>query len=198
MSTADANVSTRDRLIGAMLDALRRRGYFGIGLNELLASAGAPKGVLYHHFPGGKAQLAVAAVQVGVDSMLASLDKLLARHSHPADALKAWMDGAQKLLLASEFERGCPLATIALESARADVEIRAALAAGFAAIRERLSAAMMRHGASEQIASQLATLIVSAYEGALLQARVAGTLAAMRETSAALVSLIRAHTRPIP
>ncbi len=196
MSTADANLPTRDRLIAAMLDALRRRGYYGIGLNELLASAGAPKGVLYHHFPGGKAELAVAAVQVAIDGMLAGLDKLLARHANPADALEAWMGGAQKLLLASEFERGCPLATIALESAREDAAIREALAAGFAAIRERLSAAMLRHGVSDAIANQLATLVVSAYEGALLQARVAGRLDPMHETSAALVSLIRAHTRP--
>ena len=37
-----------------MLGALRRKGYHGVGLNELLADANAPKGVLYHHFPGGK------------------------------------------------------------------------------------------------------------------------------------------------
>ena len=30
---------------------------------ELLSAAGAPKGVLYHHFPGGKQALAVAAVE---------------------------------------------------------------------------------------------------------------------------------------
>lgn len=198
MNATDASVSTRDRLIAAMLDALRRRGYFGIGLNELLASAGAPKGVLYHHFPGGKAELAVAAVRVAIDGMLASLDKLLDRHAHPADALEAWMAGAQKLLLASKFERGCPLATIALESAREDAAIRVALADGFAAIRERLSAALLRHGADAASAGQLATLVVSAYEGALLQARVAGRLDAMHETRAALASLIRAQTRPLP
>ena len=60
MNATDSTPSTRDRLIAAMLDALRRRGYFGIGLNELLASANAPKGVLYHHFPGGKTELETA------------------------------------------------------------------------------------------------------------------------------------------
>jgi TetR/AcrR family transcriptional repressor of lmrAB and yxaGH operons len=195
MNAADTTVSTRDRLIAAMLDALRRRGYHGVGLAELLASAGAPKGVLYHHFPGGKAELAVAAVQVAIEAMLASLDKLFARHAHPADALAAWMEGAQKQLVSSDFERGCPLATIALESAPEDAAIRDALAAGFAAIRERLAAALVRHGASAEIAGQIAMLIVSAYEGALLQARVAGRLDAMAGSSAALVALVRAHTR---
>lgn len=194
MNATDATPNTRDRLITAMLDALRRRGYHGIGLTELLASAGAPKGVLYHHFPGGKAELAVAAVRVAIDGMLGSLDRLLKKHADPADALAAWMEGAQKLLLASEFERGCPLATIALESAREDAAIRNALADGFAAIRARLAAALERHGVAADAARQTAMLIVSAYEGALLQARVAGRLDAMRDTSAALVALIHAHT----
>src|SRR3990167_3882874 len=51
-------ISTRDKLITAMADALQRKGLHGVGLNELLAQAGAPKGSLYHHFPGGKSELA--------------------------------------------------------------------------------------------------------------------------------------------
>ena len=54
---------TRTRLITAMADALQRRGLHGVGLNEILRDAQAPKGVLYHHFPGGKTELAVAAIQ---------------------------------------------------------------------------------------------------------------------------------------
>jgi TetR/AcrR family transcriptional repressor of lmrAB and yxaGH operons len=45
-----------------MLTALRTKGFHGVGLSELLAQAQAPKGVLYHHFPGGKTELAVAAI----------------------------------------------------------------------------------------------------------------------------------------
>lgn len=196
MESFDTNASSRDRLIGAMLDALRRRGYHGIGLNELLASAGAPKGVLYHHFPGGKAQLAVAALQVAIDGMLASLDKVLLNQADVAEALQSWMSGAQKLLRASAFERGCPLATIALESTPEDIEIRRAIADGFAAIRARLSGAMAAQGMALETAQQTAMLILAAYEGALLQARVAGSLDAMQDTSAALAALIRSQSRP--
>ena len=52
---------TRERLIAAMSDLLERRGFHGVGLSELLAQAQAPKGVLYHHFPGGKTALMKAA-----------------------------------------------------------------------------------------------------------------------------------------
>jgi TetR/AcrR family transcriptional repressor of lmrAB and yxaGH operons len=174
-----------------MLDALRTRGYHGVGLNELLTTAQAPKGVLYHHFPGGKAALAVHAVESVVAKLGADLDKVLQRAGDPADALGAWMAQAQRVLAGSGFASGCPLATIALESTPDDEAIRAALAKGFATIRTRLAVALAGAGMAPAQARGAAALIVSAYEGALLQARVAGSVQAMRDTSEALVGLLR-------
>ena len=182
---------TRDRLVAAMLDALRTRGYHGVGLNELLAAAHAPKGVLYHHFPGGKAELAVCAIESVVAKLCADLEKLLQRTSDPVQALVAWMAQAQRVLAGSGFASGCPLATIALESTPDDEAIRAALADGFAAIRTRLADALARAGMAQERALGVAALIVSAYEGALVQARVAGNVRVMRDTSEALVGLLR-------
>ena len=85
-----------DRLIAAMLNALRRKGYHGVGLSELLTEAGAPKGVLYHHFPGGKSELAIAAIETVVSHMTGGLQKLLTRHADPADALQDWMARAKR------------------------------------------------------------------------------------------------------
>lgn len=182
---------TRDRLIDAMQDALRHKGYHGVGLSELLDKAQAPKGVLYHHFPGGKSELAVAAIDAVIHQLTAGLQRLLTRNADPALALQAWMDGAQKVLAGSGFASGCPLATIALESTPQDTAVRAALANGFAAIRERLAHTLQGAGVDAIRARNLAALIVSAYEGALVQARVAGTVEPMRHTSDALMDLVR-------
>lgn len=190
-SPAAAPAATRDRLIAAMLDALRTRGYHGVGLTELLAAADAPKGVLYHHFPGGKAELAVRTVEAVIATLSSDLDKLLARAPDPADALSLWMNSALRLLEASGFQRGCPLATIGLESTPDDVAIRQALAAGFTQLRVRLGAALGGTGLDADDARRYAALIVSAYEGALLQARVAGDAQSMRDTLDALASLLR-------
>lgn len=194
MSTENMAPGTRERLIAAMLDALRTRGYHGVGLNELLATAGAPKGVLYHHFPGGKTELALAAVATVVSQISADLDKLTQRFGHdPAAALAAWMAAAQKVLEKSGFERGCPLAAVALESTREDDALRSALAEGFSTIRERLGLMLSGAGLPEPKAQSIAALMVSAYEGALIQSRVAGSVRAMRDTTDALLDLIRLH-----
>ena len=53
---------TRERLIRAAVFLFQNQGYHGAGLAAILARARAPKGSLYHHFPGGKEDLAIAAV----------------------------------------------------------------------------------------------------------------------------------------
>lgn len=189
--TPDPQQGTRERLIRAMLDALRTRGFHGVGISELLAEAQAPKGVLYHHFPGGKTELAVAALDVVVGQITAGLDRLFERHGDPTLALAAWMTDTHKTLLDSAYERGCPLATIALESTADDTVIRDAVARGFAAIRNTLKRALMTAGVPPERAASLATLIVSAYEGALIQARVAGSKKPLQDTSSTLLEILR-------
>jgi TetR/AcrR family transcriptional repressor of lmrAB and yxaGH operons len=188
MTTPD----TRTRLIAAMVDAMQRRGYHGSGLTELLAAARAPKGVLYHHFPGGKTELAVAAVESTVDRLCLLLDERM-RSGDPAVAVMAWIDGAQKRLAGSGYEQGCPLATIALETTAGDTAIRAALGAGFARIRLRMEQGLLQAGYPPASASALAALILAAYEGGLLQARTAGTPEPMNLVGEALLSLLTLH-----
>ena len=188
MSTPDA----RARLINAMTAALQKRGLHGSGLTELLATAKAPKGVLYHHFPGGKTELAVAAINATIERLCRMLDERMAGN-HPAAALVAWIDGAQARLAASGYESGCPLATIALETTADDVEIRAALAAGFARIRAAMADGLLRAGYAPASADALAALLLAAYEGGLLQARAACTPEPMRLVGQALLSLLTMH-----
>lgn len=185
---------TRERLIAAMADALRRRGLHGIGLTELLQQAGAPKGVLYHHFPGGKTELAIAAIDDVVDRMLQGLDTLLTRTPDPIEATRRWMAGATARLQDTGFECGCPLATVALETAPGDQGLRAALDRAFARMRERIAQALEQAGEPRASAQGLAALIVAAYEGGLLQARVAQSTEPIAQATHMLLGLLAQHS----
>lgn len=187
---------TRERLIGAMLEALGTRGFHGVGISELLSRAQAPKGVLYHHFPGGKTELAVVAIDTVAGHITLTLEKLFSRHGDPVQALTLWMQDAQSTLLGSGCQRGCPLATIALESTAEDTAIREAVARGFAAIRGTLTRALVAGGIEPPLAARLASLIVSAYEGGLIQARVAGSGGPLQDTATTLLDTLRALIPP--
>ena len=161
-----------------------------MGISELLSRAHAPKGVLYHHFPGGKAELAVAAIDTVVGHITATFESLFARQGDPVQALTLWMKDAQATLLGSGYDRGCPLATIALESTAEDTAIREAVARGFAAIRDTLKRALVASGLDAQRAARLASLIVAAYEGGLIQSRVAGSARPLQDTTAMLLDTL--------
>jgi len=185
--------STRSNLIDAMRDALQRRGLHGVGLNEILASANAPKGSLYYHFPGGKGELAVAAIERASEGIERFFDKVFARHDDPLAALQEWLAAAARQLEDTGFERGCPLATVALETTVDDASIRAALASSFTRIRSVLTDRLQASGFEAQRAGRLAALIVSTYEGGLVQSRVAGTSQPLREASEALIDMLRMY-----
>jgi TetR/AcrR family transcriptional repressor of lmrAB and yxaGH operons len=188
--------TTRERLINAMIATLQHRGLHGAGLSEILAVAGAPKGVLYHHFPGGKDALAVAAIDATISYLCHKLDSYVAREPDFAAALQAWILRALRGLDDSEFELGCPLAAVALESTAADVDIRRALSEGFATLRARIAAVLVSAGHSEQRAAAIAALIIAAYEGGLLQARVANDTAPMVQAMDALMPMLKVEKRP--
>jgi TetR/AcrR family transcriptional repressor of lmrAB and yxaGH operons len=61
----------------------------------------------------------------------------------------------------------------------------------FGEIRRWLVAMLTQTGTSQAKAQRLALLIVSAYEGALLQARIAGSVKPVADTAAVLVELVR-------
>ncbi|WP_171177534.1 TetR/AcrR family transcriptional regulator [Ruegeria sp. HKCCD8929] len=106
---------TKDRLIRTAADLFRRSGYHGVGLSELLSAADAPKGSLYHHFPNGKSDLAVAAATWASDGML----RLIAASFEPADSFQ---DGVETLChkVAKLFDKsgqwdGCPISSTLFE-----------------------------------------------------------------------------------
>ena len=51
------------RLIRATLDLLSQSGLSGVGINQVVAASAAPKGSIYHFFPGGKTELASVALK---------------------------------------------------------------------------------------------------------------------------------------
>ena len=70
------------------------KGYYGLGLSELLKRCGIPKGSFYYYFPDGKIQLIQEVLEYSYQHMLSWIDTwkmqeptALAAFSHMADHL---------------------------------------------------------------------------------------------------------------
>lgn len=179
---------TRERLITATADSLQRRGIHATGLTQLLAAADAPKGSLYFHFPGGKDELAAAALERSGGLFGAAIEALLARSADPAAAVARLAGALATGLEASGYVRGCPLATVALEAS--SDRVRTACGDAFASWLDTLERALAAAGHPPAQARDRAVLVLSALEGALILARAGRDPAPLRTVADQLAPLL--------
>ena len=173
---------TRARLVAATAELLQRQGLAASGLSDILARGRAPKGSLYHHFPGGKDELARTAVDHAAAGLAGAITAVADASPDAATAVRRLGALLADGLADSGYERGCPLATVALESTG---ELAAACARGFASWEAALADAI---GGPE--AEPLATFVLSALEGALLLARTRRDAGIVRDVSRRLAGLL--------
>ena len=163
-----------DKIVRAAADLFRRFGYAATGTNDIVAHSGAPKGSLYHYFPGGKAEIGAAAVAYAGSRVQATLAELIARHDgDAAAAVLAYGELLVGWLNRSGYRDGCPIATVLLEVTPAEAGITSAGRAVLADWADLFAAALKSHGVEARRADDLGTLAVALIEGSLLQARVA-------------------------
>ena len=177
-------------MVAAAVRLFQRQGYHATSWRALVAESGAPWGSVQHHFPGGKEELGVAAVEAGGDMVAAAIADSQARTTSPAAAVRRLFRGTANVLEASGFAEGCPVASVALDTAGSPGRIPTACAAAIGNWRRLIAEHLEASGMDPTAAASLATLVVSAYEGSLLMARLDGSTEPMDATSRELALLI--------
>ena len=188
---------SRKILVKTMQSALQSKGLHGVGLSEILKTAGLPKGSLYYHFPGGKEELALAAIANAEQEMARFLEQVFARFDDPLDALAAWIDSALQRIAASRFKLGCPLAAAALDCSADDTDLLLALHGAFTNLRDQLAGHISRAGFPTDAATDLAVLVLTSYEGGLMMARAAGSTDPIARAFRALLSHVRLQQKEL-
>ncbi len=180
--------STRDRLLAATADLLQRGGYAATGLSEITARAGAPKGSLYFHFPGGKEQLGAEALARSGAEQAEAIDAVLLGAADAASAIRAVIAHFAARLQSSEYQLGCPIATTALEQAATSPRLRDAAQGAYERWVELLRIRLQADGREPATAAEEALFVLSAIEGALVLARAARSTRPLRVCSQQLVA----------
>lgn len=173
--------SNRDLLLRTASGLFRRKGYDGVGLNEILAASGLPKGSLYYHFPGGKRELAEAATAWAGQVVENLVERILAEAtdfpSGAAAIARAIAEGAK--------QRGqvpaCPVASI-LQAGTQDEKLRLAARQVVARWTARVASHAARLGSSAP---------ESAAESLIIQLEGAWLLALAEQTGDPLERLAR-------
>ncbi|WP_405852980.1 TetR/AcrR family transcriptional regulator [Streptomyces sp. NBC_00090] len=158
---------TRDRLLDATQELVETAGYFGTGLNQVVAVSGAPRGSLYFHFPGGKDQLVGESVRRAGQAIGDALGEAAGTSPSPAEFVEGMLRQLGDRLAESGWRKGCPVATVALETAAVNDPLQEVCSEVYAS----WEAALRTRLASRPDADDLAVTVLALVEGALLLAR---------------------------
>lgn len=163
---------SKNSILKAAARLFRRNGYAATGLNEITAASGAPKGSLYHYFPGGKDDLGASTVQMAGDMVFNTLKELAETTASPQEFAEEYCDRLAHWISLSKFRDGCPISTILLEKSGTSEAIRNAGQNSFSNWKSVFEGVLLRDGMDQSQAREKGTLLVSAVQGAILLCRV--------------------------
>lgn len=185
---------TRTRLLEAAAQLFREQGYAGTGLKQITAAGEAPWGSLYHFFPRGKEQLGAEAVAHSGDRYLKLFDLVFAGAGRdPVRSVRDFFQLSADALRESGWGDGCPIATVALEAASTSEPLRHACAEVFASWEASVARRLAEAGLPEARAADLATYVLSAFEGALVLSRAAHDVRPLNVTADVVAGTLRAE-----
>jgi AcrR family transcriptional regulator len=116
--------ATHNRIVGAAARAIRRSGYGGTGVANIMKEVGLTHGGFYAHFASREAMLAEAADQAGAESV-ATLTRV-AEAAPPQEALRSLIEAYLSKEHVADAETGCPVAALGSEMPRQARKVRRA------------------------------------------------------------------------
>lgn len=116
--------ATHERIVDAAARAIRRSGYNGTGVAEIMKDAGLTHGGFYAHFASREAMLAEAADRAGRESV-EMMERIIAA-SPPQEALEVMMRAYLSKEHLKEIETGCATAALCSEMSRQAPAVRRA------------------------------------------------------------------------
>ncbi|MET9711611.1 TetR/AcrR family transcriptional regulator [Nocardiopsis alba] len=166
-----STLPTRDRILRATVELLRRQGYDGTGVKQIAREADATLGSLYHFFPDGKGQLAAEALRVDADHYASLLRQGMESSDDPAEGIVAFAHLHIEELRASEWRDACLASAAALERIGHSAPVQHDYETALSTWRDIIAARLRAVGVDEATADDAACFALSALEGAEIQCR---------------------------
>lgn len=177
---------TRQLMVDTAIALLRERSSAGLTVDAVLQRSGAPRGSVYHHFPGGRDQIVREAVEAAGEHIAGLIDG-----AENADAvIDRFIDFWRRVLRRSNYLAGCPVVALTVDSGfDRDVEADQVREV-FARWQDRVRSVFVADGMPEDRARRLSTLAIAATEGAILLCRAQRSCEPLDDVCAELRNLI--------
>jgi AcrR family transcriptional regulator len=181
---------TRQRLVTVSADLFQRQGLTGTGIKQILAESNARFSSLYHHFPGGKDELAAEVVRISGARYQQLVEAVWDSAPDLIHSVIEVFDGAAQTLEATDFAVACPIATVALEVASTNEGLREVTAEVFGAWISSGTKRLVGAGMDPEKARLVALSLISLLEGAFMLCQAAKSTEPMIAARSAAVMIV--------
>lgn len=182
--------TTRQKMLVGGTELLREHGANGVTIDAILERTKTPRGSVYHHFPGGRSQIVSEALETAGEAISAVVDEAV--KAGPSAGLEFFAKFWRGLLEASDFQAGCPIAGVALGGSAEDRRLDPKLAAFIEHWCTSIADSLVATGVEPERAATLATITVSAMEGALILCRTTHSTGPLDDVVSELQQLLAA------
>jgi len=182
------NSTSRASMVRAAAALFGSRGLSRTSFSDLLTESGAPRGSIYHYFPGGKKQLAKDAIEWTSEQVLGHLRACPAEDAR--QVLGWFTDLWRQSLLASQCTSGCPVAGVLIDAGVTDADLLGAARAAFTSWTGALAGKLETAGVPADRSVAIATTALAAMEGALILCRAERSSAPLEAAAAELMNLL--------
>jgi TetR/AcrR family transcriptional repressor of lmrAB and yxaGH operons len=178
-------------MIEAAIDLMRAYGLSGAGINDVVQLSGAPRGSLYHHFPGGKLQMAREALAIHGVRVQSFIDHALASEAAGPAKVLALFEAFARRVEQADFKRSCPFGCVALDLDDETEPLRELVAQSFHDWKECIASHFA--GLGPEGSRQFAGLLLTGIEGAYVRARAEHSGEGFREAGRWMARLAGVH-----
>src|SRR5215207_6731703 len=187
--------SPRERMVISAALLIRERGAHPTAIADVLEHSGAPRGSAYHYFPGGRTQLLCEAIDYAGEYVAARI----AEATSGLDMLDDLIAYYRSQLIHSDYRAGCPVVVVAVEAGDPAKPGQATpiidrAAAAFARWTDLIAQRLVADGVPAERADDLAMLVTTAVEGAIVVARASRDVKPLDLVHGQLRALLQAAT----
>lgn len=171
--------STKDRILIHAARIVREKGFNNTGIQEILQSAGVPKGSFYFYFKS-KDDLGLALIDHFAQFFATTSESSLrSAESSPLERLEKFFRGFRIFCEQEDRTSGCPIGNLTQEMGVLSEAFRAKLREVFnrmkAAIKECLEQAHAQNEIDQRLdPDETADFILNSWEGALIRMKAEG------------------------
>ncbi len=150
---------THDRIVETAARAIRRGGYDGMGVADIMKEAGLTHGGFYAHFASRNALLVEALERAGRSSAASIARQTAARKERGVSPLRALVESYLSESHLKATDAGCPVAALVSEMPRQDPDVRKASATRVRALVKYVQQALPAHVHADQAGVIAGTLV---------------------------------------